>query len=341
MNHPAFRPRTVSRLRVYGLGAITLALLIFASLAIGSRPIALAQMIGAFVSFDPGNDLHLVVWELRLPRTLLGITAGAALGMAGAVMQAVTRNPLAEPGLLGVNSGAAMAVVTGASAFGLTRMAEYVWFGMAGAGVAGAAVFLLGRAHASGTDPVRLILAGAGVSLILGAAANLVILNSGLEVLDVFRNWMSGALSGRDLSVGVTMTLALICGGAVAFAIAPGLNALALGQDTGTALGLKAGRIWALACLSVMILAGAATAAAGPIAFIGLAAPHAARALSGADNRHIIALSGLIAAATLLAADVLGRVVLRPDELAAGIVASILGGLFFIHAVRRFRLARL
>ncbi|GEK69467.1 FecCD family ABC transporter permease [Paracoccus denitrificans] len=327
--------------RHYALGIAVLAVLALASLAIGSRAVPPGQVLAAMFDFDPGNDLHLIVRELRLPRTLLAVFAGAALGLAGAVMQAVTRNPLAEPGLLGVNSGAAIAVVLGASALGLTQMAQYVWFGFLGAGLAGVAVFLLGRAHESGTDPVRLVLAGAGISVLLGAAASLVILNSALEVLDLFRNWGAGALEGRGRAVALTMGVTLVLGGALALALAPGLNAMALGHDTGRALGLRPERFWAAACLSVMILAGAATAAAGPIGFVGLVAPHIARAVTGPDNRRVLPLSALFAASTLLGADILGRIVAPPNEIAAGIVATILGGPFFIHVVRRFRLARL
>lgn len=325
----------------YALAWFVLAMLVLASLTIGSRRVPPAEVLAALLHADPANDLHLILRELRLPRTLLAVFAGAALGLSGAVMQAVTRNPLAEPGLLGVNAGAAMAVVLGASAFGLTRMTDYVWFGFLGAGLAGAAVFLLGRAHENGTDPVRLVLAGAGISVLLGAAVHLVVLNSGLEVIDMFRNWGAGALEGRGWQVALTMAALLVPGGTLALALAPGLNALALGQDSGRALGLRPARVWALACLSVMILAGAATAAAGPIGFVGLVAPHLARAITGPDNRRVLPLSALIAASVLLGADIVGRVVAPPAEVAAGIVAALLGGPFFIHAVRRFRLARL
>ena len=341
---PEGRPvlrRAAPAIRHYLAGLALLVALGLASLTIGSRTIPPAQILTGLTDFDATNDAHLILWQLRLPRTLLAITAGAALGLAGAIMQAVTRNPLAEPGLLGVNSGAAIAVVLGASAFGLTDMAGYVWFGFLGAGLAGAAVFVLGRAHESGTDPVRLVLAGAGISVLLGAAASLVVLNSGLEVLDLFRNWGSGALEGRGQTVALTMTLTLAAGAALAFLLAPGLNAMALGHDAGRALGVRPGRIWALSCLAVMVLAGSATAAAGPIGFVGLVAPHAARAITGPDNRHVLPLSALFAGAVLLAADIIGRVVATPNEIAAGIVAAVLGGPFFIHVVRRFRLARL
>ena len=322
-------------------GLPVLVLLSLASLAIGSRAVPLPELWRAFTNFDPGNDLHLILRELRLPRTILALTAGAALGLAGGVMQAVTRNPLAEPGLLGVNSGAAMAVVLGASALGLTEVSQYVWFGFLGAGLAGVAVFILGRAHGAGTDPVRLVLAGAGLSVLLGAATGFVILNARLEVLDIFRNWGSGTLEGRGAGVALVMVLALVLGGGIALILARDLNALAMGVQMGEALGLRPGPVWALSCLSVMILAGAATACAGPIAFVGLVAPHLARALTGPDNRSLLPLAALFGAGILIAADILGRVVVPPSELAAGIVAAILGGPFFIHVTRRFRLAQL
>lgn len=317
-----------------------IALLMLAGLAIGSRTIPPSEVLRAILDPDPTNDLHLIVRELRFPRGVLAIAAGAALGLAGGLMQAVTRNPLAEPGLLGVNAGAALAVVAGAVAFGLTSIGQTIWLGMAGAGAAGTAVFALGRAHESGTDPVRLILAGAGLSVALGAASALLILNAGLDVLDIFRNWGSGVLDGRGLGVSLVLLAALGAGGALALVLAPALDALALGQDLGRTLGLDPRRIWALACLAVMALAGAATAAAGPIAFVGLIAPHAARGMASPRNAHVLPLSALLGAILLLVADILGRVIVRPDEIAAGIVAALLGGPFFIHVVRRFRLAR-
>lgn len=325
----------------WAVGLPALAALMLASLMIGARTVPPGQVWAALTAFDPTNDLHLVLRELRLPRSLLALLAGAAFGIAGGVMQAVTRNPLAEPGLLGVNAGAAVAVVLGAAVLGLTTMAQYVWFGFLGAGLAGAAVFLLGRAHQSGTDPVRLVLAGVGLSVVLGALASLMILNGGLEVLDIFRNWGAGALDGRGLAVLLPLSLALLAGGGLALALSPALNALALGAEIGQGLGLRPGRIWAMACLAVMVLAGTATAAAGPIGFAGLVAPHLARALTGPDNRRLLPLSGLFAAILLLSADIIGRLVAVPQEVPAGIVTALLGGPFFVHIVRRHRMVQL
>lgn len=326
----------------YGLiaGLVLLGLCLGVSLAIGSRPIPLPEVLAAITRPDPASDLHLIVRELRVPRTLLALLAGAALGLAGAMMQAVTRNPLAEPGLLGINAGAAAAVVLGIAVFGSTGMAGQLWFGIAGAGLAGAAVFLLSRAHETGTDPVRLVLAGAGLSVVLGAMTGIAILNAPLEILDDFRNWAAGSVAGRDMGIAAILAPAVLAGGAVAIAMAGSLNAIALGQDLGRTLGVRTGRIWTSSCLAIMLLAGSATAAVGPIGFVGLLAPHAARMICGPDYQVILPASALIAAILLLLADIAGRVVAAPDEVAAGIVVAILGGPFFILIARRFRLVQ-
>ncbi|MFV0408224.1 MAG: FecCD family ABC transporter permease [Paracoccus sp. (in: a-proteobacteria)] len=322
------------------LGMAALVLAMAGSLAIGSRHIPPRDVLDALLRANPANDLHLIVRELRVPRTLLAVLAGAALGLAGAMMQALTRNPLAEPGLLGINAGAALAVVLGIAVFGLSEMSAYVWFGFAGAGLAGAVVFLLGRAHETGTDPIRLVLAGAGLSVMLGALTGILVLNAPIDLFNTFRKWTAGSVEGRGLNVTAVLALAVLAGGVLAASLAGSLNAIALGQDMGRVLGVRTGRVWALSCVTVMLLAGAATAAAGPIGFVGLLAPHAARMICGPDYRLILPASGLIAAILLLLADIAGRLVARPEEVAAGIVAVIIGGPFFILLVRRFRLVR-
>lgn len=322
------------------LGALALALTALASLAIGSRPIPLAGVLDALLAFDARNDLHLVVRELRVPRTLTAILAGIGLGLAGAIMQAVTRNPLAEPGLLGINAGAAAAVVLGAALFGLTRLVDHVWLAALGAGLAGIAVFVLGRAHETGTNPVRLVLAGAGLSVMLGATTGIVVLNAPPTIFDGFRHWAAGSVEGAGFEAVAVLGVAVAAGIATALSIAGSLDALVLGRDLGQALGADPRITWLLACLAVMLLAGAATAAAGPIGFVGLVAPHLARAVTGPDHRWLLPLSALFAAILLLGADIVGRIVAAPAEIAAGIVAALLGGPFFIAAVRRFRPVR-
>lgn len=321
-------------------GLAALAVLALASLAVGSRPIPPGTVLAALWNYDPGNDLHLVVRSLRVPRLATAVLAGAALGLAGAIMQAITRNPLAEPGLLGINAGAAVAVVIGVSLFGLTRPAHYVWFAALGAGLAGTAVFLLGRAHETGTNPVRLVLAGAGLSAVLLAATGIVALNAPPTAFDDFRHWMAGSVEGAGPEALAVLAVAVAGGFVAALSVVGGLNALALGQELGQALGAAPGRVWLLSCLAVMLLAGAATAAAGPIGFIGLVAPHLARLVCGPDHRWTLPGSALSAALLLLGADVVGRVVAAPAEVAAGIVAALLGGPFFIAVVRRFRVSQ-
>jgi iron complex transport system permease protein len=317
-----------------------LAVLALASLGIGSRTIPLAVTIDALQAYDPRNDLHLVIWELRVPRLITAVLAGAALGLAGAIMQAVTRNPLAEPGLLGINAGAAVAVVLGVTFLGLTRPTHYVWLAIFGAGLAGAAVFLLGRAHETGTNPVRLVLAGAGLSIVLIAITGIVILNAPPTAFDDFRHWAAGSVESASFEAATVLAVMITAGLIVALSIIGGLDALALGQELGQALGASPRMIWLSACLAVMLLAGAATAAAGPIAFIGLIAPHLARAIVGPDHRWILPGSALFAAILLLGADLVGRMVAAPSEIAAGIVVALIGGPFFVLAVRRFQVSR-
>lgn len=331
------------RKRYRGLtdGVALLLLMSVLSLTLGSRSIDLAQVLDALRHYDRHNDLHLIVREMRVPRTLVAILAGLALGVAGAIMQAVTRNPLAEPGLLGINAGAALAVIIGAVAFHVVTPLAYVWFAFIGAGLAGIAVFIIGQAHSSGNNPVRLVLAGAGLSIMLTSITGIFILNAPTEVFDQFRHWASGSLERSGLEAAAVLAVAVSLGCAVALLIISNLNILALGKDLGLALGASPRSTWLLACLAVMLLAGAATAGAGPIAFVGLVAPHIARLLVGPDYRWILPYSGLYAAILLLGADVLSRVVVAPSEIAAGIVALLLGGPFFIAVVRKYRLSQL
>lgn len=332
--------RRQKRRWIIGVGVLVLCFAALASLAIGSRAIPFGEVRDALFFYDARNDLHLIVWQLRVPRTITAILAGAALGLAGTIMQAMTRNPLSEPGLLGINAGAAAAVVIGVAMFDLTSMAQYVWFAIPGAGLAGVAVFVLGRAHETGINPVRLLLAGAGLSVMLVALTGIIILNAPPTVFDNFRHWAAGSVQGAGIETVAVMAVSVGAGLIVAFVIVGSLNAMALGRDIGQALGADPRRTSMLACLAVMLLAGAATAAAGPIGFVGLVAPHVARSVTGADQRRILPCAALFAAILLLGSDVLGRVVVAPSEIAAGIIVTLIGGPFFIAAVRRFRLSR-
>jgi iron complex transport system permease protein len=324
-----------------GLVAAVAVLLLVAvlSIAVGAKGIAPGTVLHDLFRNDGSQDAA-VVRSLRLPRTALGLAVGAALGHAGALMQALTRNPLADPGLLGVNSGAAAAVVLSIGVLHWQSTAVTVWFAMAGAAIAAGLVHLLGSRGRAAATPARMALAGATASAVLGALVSGIVLTDRHTFAD-YRFWSVGALAGRPISVLAQTGGFLLAGAVLAFALAGPLNALALGDDAGRALGAHLGRTRALALLSITLLCGAATAAAGPIGFVGLAVPHVARRITGPDQRWLLPYSAVLAATALLLADVVGRVVARPDEIEVGIVTGFLGAPVFIFLARRGRVAGL
>ena len=304
------------------------------SCALGTKNISLAESWAALASFDPGNNDHLLVRELRVPRTLLAVVVGAGLGLAGALMQSMTRNPLAEPGLLGVNAGAAFAVAI-AITVGVVQPAGYMSFAFAGAAAASLIVYFMGSRRQSGNDVVRLVLAGAGLSVMLMAATQILVIGGGTETHERFASWTTGSLQGRGYDVLPIAALVVLAGAVIALGLSRSLDALALGEDSARALGVNPTRAWLLSSLAVMLLAGAATAAAGPISFVGLAAPHAARMLVGAQHLRSLPLSMLLGAGVLLIADIAGRMVAAPAEIAAGAMSALIGAPVFIYLARR------
>ncbi len=329
----------MSRTAVLPVAAAGLALVVLLSIAVGAKAIPPGDVISGLLS-DDGSESAAIVRELRVPRTLVGIAVGISLGLAGALMQALTRNPLADPGILGVEAGAAAAVVIAIGALGLTEARAYVWFAFAGAAVASIAVYLLGSHGRAGATPVRLALAGTAVAAALTAFTQGVTLMDP-EAFNEFRFWAVGSLVGRDMDILRDVGPFLLLGGVLALALARPRNALALGDDSGRALGAKVGRTRALGALSITLLCGGATAIAGPIAFVGLTVPHAARAIAGPDLRWLLPYSLVLGPILLLAADVVGRVVIRPGELEVGIVTALVGAPVFIALVRRRRIAQL
>ena len=312
---------------------------VMASLALGALDIPLADVIAAFTAFDDSRQ-HVIVTELRLPRTLVGLLVGAALGASGALLQGLTRNPLADPGILGINAGAAFAVVVAIYLLGISSVFGYAWFALAGAAATGVLVYALGASGRDGATPIKLALAGVVLGALLTSLTSaLLVLDT--ETLDTFRFWIVGSIAGRDLGVagsvapfiGVGLAVALVCG--------RWLNALALGEDVARSLGQRVGTVRLVCGVAVVLLAGAGVAAAGPIFFVGLTVPHVARGLVGNDYRWIVPYSVVLGAILLIASDVLGRVVARPSELQVGVVIAALGAPFFITLVRRRRLAEL
>ncbi|MEU7180498.1 MULTISPECIES: FecCD family ABC transporter permease [Streptomyces] len=329
--------RTALRTTGLLLGLVLLAVVVLASLAIGTRQIPLHDVWSALIS-PSGTENDAIVRQLRLPRTLIGIAAGAALGLAGAVMQTLTRNPLADPGLLGVNAGASAAVVTAISLLGVESFDLYLWFALAGAALAAILVNLLGGSRAA--TPVRLALAGTAVNAALFGYVN------GLQLVDLgtletMRHWSVGTLAGRDAGLLVKALPMLVAGMLLAFGLARPLGAMALGDDSARALGAHVGRTRVLSIAAITLLCGAATAVCGPIGFIGLMIPHAVRVFSGPDPRWLFPACALYAPVLMLASDVVGRVVVPPSEIEVGIVTAFLGGLLFIHLVRQRKVAQL
>jgi iron complex transport system permease protein len=317
-----------------------LMVVVLASLAIGSKSIPVGSVIGAFLDFDPSNTDHLVVRELRLPRTIVGVLVGIALGLGGAVMQAVTRNPLADPGILGVNAGAAFAVVLAIWAFGVGTTLGLVWFAMAGAAVASVVVYLLGSVGRGGATPVRLALSGAALSSLLFAFTRAVTLLDE-ATLDQFRFWAVGSLAGRDLDVVSSIVWFIVAGVVLTIGLARPLNAIGLGDDAAAALGIRVGLTRAVAGVAIVLLCGSAVAAIGPIAFVGLVVPHAVRAVVGPDQRWLMIGCAIAGPILLIGCDTIGRVIARPGEVQVGIMTAAIGGPAFVFLVRRARMVQL
>ncbi len=310
-----------------------------ASLAVGARQLSPGTVVAALTGFDPGNGDHAVV-QARVPRTVLGLLAGGALGLAGAAMQGVARNPLADPGILGINAGAALAVVAGIHLAGVTSLTGYLWLAFAGAAAAAVVVYLIAAAGRGGATPVKLALAGAALSAALFSLMNVVLISS-QDTLDRFRFWQVGGLAGRDWSVVLAGLPFLAAGAVIVVGAGRALNGLALGDDVARGLGQRVGLSRGVTAFGVVLLCGTATALAGPIGFVGLVVPHAVRLLSGPDYRWILPLSLVLGPCLLLLADLAGRVVLLPGEVPAGIMTALVGAPVFVWLVRRSKGAAL
>ncbi|WP_406050161.1 FecCD family ABC transporter permease [Kribbella sp. NBC_00889] len=337
------RPRRTRRATLVAGLIVCVALLVVVSLlsiAVGSKQIPFPTVIDALRHYNEANTDQVIVRSLRVPRTVLGLLVGAALGLSGALMQGVTRNPLADPGILGVNGGAALFVVGGIYWFGLSSLTAYVWLAFVGAAVASVVVYLLGSLGREGVTPVKLALAGAALTAMLGSLTTALLIGD-VDTFDQFRFWSVGSLAGRGSDIAGQVAPFILIGIVLALVSGRVLNALSLGDDVAKSLGQRVGLARLFVAVIVVLLCGAATAAAGPIGFIGLTIPHVARLVTGPDYRWILAYSMLLAPILLLAADIVGRIVARPGELQVGIVTAVIGAPFFIILVRRRKLADL
>ncbi|MEV7710119.1 FecCD family ABC transporter permease [Streptomyces sp. NPDC088190] len=328
------------RRRVVGLTALVAVLVIAAalSLAVGARALSPTEVWhGLFAAPESDRrltEIRLIVQTVRVPRTVLAIVAGIALGVAGSLIQGYTRNPIADTGLLGVNSGASFAVVSVIAVFGFANPFQYVWFAFVGAGVAGIVVFGLASIGRGAGNPLTLALAGQGITVFLAAMTTAVAL-SDQKSLNALRFWNAGSVAGVGFDVIGPVTVFVVAGLLLALTTLPALNLLNLGDDVARGLGVNIALSRTVGITAITLLAGAATAACGPIAFLGLMVAHVARYLTGPDYRWLVPYAGLLGAVVLLVCDIVGRLVVRPGELDAGVVVALLGAPFFAILVWR------
>ncbi|MEU9918666.1 iron ABC transporter permease [Streptomyces sp. NPDC051001] len=334
---------SVRRRRVVGLGMLVMVLVIagVVSLAVGARALSPAEVWhGLFAAPESDRrltEIRLIVETVRVPRTVLAIVAGVALGVGGALIQGYTRNPIADTGLLGVNAGASFAVVSVIALLGFTDPFQYVWFAFLGAAVSGVVVFGLASIGRGAGNPLTLALAGQGIAVFLAAMTTAISL-SDQAALNALRYWNAGSLAGVGFDVIWPVTAFIAVGLVLALITLPAINLLNLGDDVARGLGVNIALSRTVGIAAITLLAGAATAACGPIAFLGLMVAHVARYLTGPDYRWLVPYAGLLGAIVLLVCDIVGRLVVRPGELDAGVVVSLLGAPFFAALVWRGKL---
>jgi iron complex transport system permease protein len=329
---PLARPRPVLLLGL-PLGAALLGLMLMSSIAFGAADIAPTDVWQALIAFDPQSTEHLIIRTLRVPRAAVAALVGAALAVAGALMQGLTRNPLADPGILGIETGAALGVVAAVFFLKIGSLYLYALFAFAGAALTAAAVYMLGSLGRGGPTPLKITIAGAALTALLGSlTTGMLIFNQ--RTLEEVRFWLAGSVAGRDLDLLLQATPYLLAGLLVALALGRQITTFALGDEIAKGLGQRTVWVRAIAALAVVLLAGGAVAVAGPIGFVGLVIPHVVRFLVGVDYRWILPYSALLGASFLILSDILARLVLRPTELPVGIMTALVGGPFFVYLVR-------
>lgn len=327
-------------IRVTG-GLLLLALLALAlilSVVFGARAVGWPEIAAALSGqIETMGDAAVAS---RLPRTLLAVLAGAALGVSGGVMQGLTRNPLADPGLLGVNAGAALAIVIGIAWFGIDETATYIWTAILGAGLAAVAVYAIASLARGGATPLRLALAGAATTAALSSLTTAVVLPRG-DIGGLVQSWLVGGVGGATYDQILPVLPFLLTGFVITLLAARKLNLLALGDDTAAGLGEKVAVARVMSAVGAVMLCGPITAVCGPIGFVGLVVPHACRLLVGGDYRWLLPFSALGGAVLLTFSDVVGRLIAHPAELDVGIVTAFIGAPVFIWIVRNRKVGAL
>lgn len=325
--------RLTKTIGIYLVSIIFLGICVLASLAWGSKNIEFSKVLNALLNSDDMSFAALVVRE-RIPRTLFSIMAGASLGVSGALMQSITRNPIADPSILGVNTGASLFVVIGIVFFNINSANQYIWIALAGAGITSIFVYGIASIGKVGMTPIKLALAGAATSAVLSSLVSAIILPRS-DVMDTFRFWQVGSVSGATFESIRLILPFVIIGLIISIAATPALNVLALGDDVATGLGVNIGIVRIICAVAGVVLSGATTAIAGPIGFIGLMIPHSIRLIFGSNLSGIVPMSATFGAALLIISDVIGRVIGSPGEVQVGIITAFIGAPILIIIARK------
>ncbi|WP_327709622.1 iron ABC transporter permease [Streptomyces sp. NBC_00464] len=329
----AAAPRRSRRALATAAAVVALLVAVLLSLAVGARSIPPSEVFDALLH-GGHSDAAEVIRNMRVPRTLIGLMVGASLALAGTVLQGITRNPIADPGILGISQGASVGVVLAIAYAGIHTLTGYVWFAFAGAAIASVAVYAIASSGRGGATPVKLALGGAAINALL-VSVTMAVLTTKASALDEFRFWQVGSIAGREAEVAQQIWPFLLLGTILVLCVARGLDALALGEDMAKGLGQKIATVRIVGGIGATVLTGAGVAAAGPIAFIGLAVPHIARAVVGSDHRWVLPMAALIGPVMLLVSDVIGRILFPPSEVPAGVMTALIGVPFLVTLVRR------
>ncbi|MFE9856494.1 FecCD family ABC transporter permease [Streptomyces sp. NPDC005780] len=330
---PTAAPRRSRRALATAAAVVALLTAVLLSLAVGARSIPPSEVCDVLLH-GGHSDAAEVIRNMRVPRTLIGLMVGASLALAGTVLQGITRNPIADPGILGISQGASVGVVLAIAYAGIHTLTGYVWFAFAGAAIASVAVYAIASSGRGGATPVKLALGGAAINALL-VSVTMAVLTTKASALDEFRFWQVGSIAGREAEVAQQIWPFLLLGTILVLCVARGLDALALGEDMAKGLGQKIATVRIVGGIGATVLTGAGVAAAGPIAFIGLAVPHIARAIVGSDHRWVLPMAALIGPVMLLVSDVIGRIVFPPSEVPAGVMTALIGVPFLVTLVRR------
>jgi iron complex transport system permease protein len=322
----------ISPLVVLLLGILILLICFVYSITLGAADIPLDKILESFINFDGAYE-HLVIQTVRLPRSLVALLVGSSLAVSGALMQGLTRNPLADPGILGIESGAALAVVTTIFVFGSSSLNVLTMVAFVGAGVTAILVYLLGSLGKGGATPLNLTVAGAALTALISALTTAILIVS-QRTLEEIRFWLAGSLAGRDFDILLSALPFVVIGLVVAFALGRQITTMSLGEDVAKGLGQQTAWVKITTGISVVLLAGSSVSLAGPIGFIGLVVPHMVRFFIKADYRWILPYSAVIGATLLLVADVAARVLLKPQELPVGVMTALVGAPFFVYLAK-------